>query len=68
MGSSNGTVLTDLEKDLPTSRGDVVALRRLRATRSSMPFAALQALVDQLPAAARKPRRSTASGRPEFEL
>jgi hypothetical protein len=60
--------LTDLARDMPTTRDDVVALRRAGAQRPSEAFAALQALVDQLPGAARQPRRDTAAGRPEFRL
>ncbi len=68
MSSIKGTALTDLERDLPTSSADVDMLQHLRKVRESDPFKALQALVDALPAAARRPRRTTAAGRPEFRL
>ena len=68
MSSSDSATLTELEKDLPTTREDIEALRRLRASRPSDPFAALQAIVDSLPAAARRQRRTTAAGRPELQL
>ena len=66
--AAKNVTLTDLEKDFPTTVDDVVALRRLRATQPPVSFAALQAFVDELPLAARKPRRSTAAERPEFKL
>lgn len=68
MSSSKALALTELERDLPTSRADVDTLRHLHRARASEPFKALQALVDALPAAARRPRRTTAAGRPEFTL
>lgn len=68
MSSRTPAALTELARDIPTSREDVLALRRHRAVPPDDPFAALQALVDQLPAAARKPRRETAAGRAELEL
>ena len=68
MSSSNGEVLKNLERDLPTTSRDVAALRRLRAHQPADPFAAIQALVDELPRAARVPRRTTSEGWEPFEL
>ena len=68
MSSSENTALTELERDLPTTRADVEALARLRSARPASPFDDLQALVDALPTAARRPRRTTAAGRPDFTL
>lgn len=66
--SSSEIALTDLEQDLPTSRADVEALRRLQSVREPKPFKVLQALVDALPAAARRQKRTTSAGWPEFTL
>lgn len=60
--------LLDLERDLPTTPEDVAAQRRVGQLRAQEPFAALQELFDSLPPAARRPRRTTAAGRTEFEL
>lgn len=78
MSSSEKTSLTEIERDLPTTRADVTRLRSLRSPGPVEqgpvdpgpvdPFVALQQLVDALPAAARQQRRTTAAGRPEFEL
>lgn len=68
MSSSEKTSLTEIERDLPTTRADVTRLRSLRSAGPVDPFVALQQLVDALPAAARQQRRTTAAGRPEFEL
>ncbi len=68
MTSSRETVLTDLEKDIPTTEGDVEVLRRLRSEKAKAPFDEQQKLVDQLPPAARKQSRSTSEGWVEFTL
>ena len=57
-----------IERDLVTTPEDVAALRRAAAKRPVDPFQAVQELIDSLPPAARRPRRDTAAGRPEFEL
>lgn len=61
-------LLTEIERDLPTTHVDVVRLRFLRSAGPANPFEALQHLVDALPAPARQQRRTTAAGRPEFEI
>jgi hypothetical protein len=66
--SSRTSDLTDIERDIPTTPEDVEVLRRLRRTAPRQPFEAVQALADALPPAARRPRRTTAAGRPDFEL
>jgi hypothetical protein len=68
MSSSEKTNLPDLERDLPTTARDVEALRRAASLTPRDAFAAVQALVDALPAKALRPRRTTATGRPDFEL
>jgi len=60
--------LDSLETDLETSPEDVAALRRAAAHRRGDPFLVVQQLIDSLPLAARRPRRDTAAGRPEFVL
>ncbi len=45
-----------------------MALRRAAAWRPADPFTAVQQLIDALPPAARRQRRDTAAGRPEFLL
>ena len=60
--------LLDLERDLPMTPEDIEALRRVRRIRPSDPFTAVQILSDSLLPAARRPRRRTAAGRPEFQL
>ncbi len=57
-----------LERDLGTTAEDVAALRRAATRRPANPFQAVQELIDSLPPAARRPRRDTAKGRPEFVL
>ena len=57
-----------LDRDLETTAADVAALRRVAARRPTNPFEAVQKLIDSLPPAARRPRRETAEGRPEFVL
>jgi hypothetical protein len=68
MSSRSTTALTHLERDLPTTPRDVEALRRAAALVPPEPFAAVQALMDALPAAARRPSRKTAAGWAPFEL
>jgi hypothetical protein len=68
MSSSEKATLTDLERDLPTTRRAVEALRRAASLAPRDAFAAVQALVDALPSKARRPRRTTTAGRPDFEL
>jgi len=60
--------LAHLERDLPTTRRDVEALRRAAEVVPVDPMAAVQILADALPAAARRPRTDTAIGRLQFEL
>jgi hypothetical protein len=66
--SSSEIALTDLEKDLPTTAEDVAALRAIRSEPEQRPFAVLQALADALPEAARRQKRPTSAGWPEFTL
>ena len=57
-----------LERDLETTTADVAALRAAAKRRPADPFQAVQELIDSLPANARRPRRDTAAGRPDFVL
>lgn len=68
MSSPGAEPLDSLAQDLDTSRDDIEALRRAAARRPADPFTAVQQLIDALPPAARRPRRDTAAGRPEFLL
>jgi hypothetical protein len=68
MSSRTTLTLQHLERDLPTSPEDVEALRLAAAVVPDDPFAIVQALVNALPAVARRPRTETAAGRPPFEL
>jgi len=68
MSSASRETLDSLAEDLPTTREDVEALRRAAARRPADPLAAVQELIDALPPAARRPRRTTAAGRPDFIL
>lgn len=68
MSSGRPATLDSLAEDLPTSAADVQALRRAAARRPADSFKAVQQLIDALPPAARRPRRETAAGRPEFVL
>lgn len=68
MSSGRPEPLDTLAEDLPTTPEDVEALRKAASIRPADPFAALQALIDALPPAARRQRRDTAAGRPELVL
>ncbi len=68
MRSAKAKPLDSLERDLETTAADVKSLRRAASIRPPDPFAAVQALIDALPAPARRQRRETAAGRPEFVL
>ena len=68
MSSRRPSLLDTLAEDLPTTPEDVAALRRAAALRPADAFSAVQELIDALPPAARRPRRTTAAGRPDFVL
>lgn len=68
MSSPDRRPLDSLERDLETTAEDVAALRAAAAHRPPDPFAAVQALIDALPPAARRPRLTTAEGRAELVL
>ena len=68
MTSPRSEALDSLESDLETSPDDVEALRRAAANPPRDPFVAVQELIDALPPAARRPRRETSEGRPDFVL
>ncbi len=63
-----GQALPNLERDIPTTREDVAALRRAARMPVEDPFAAVQRLVDALPPGARRQSRETNQGWPDFEL
>ena len=64
----NRADLLDLDRDLPTSKEDVAALRSAKAIEPANWLEALQALYDALPPRARRPRRTIDAGRPNLEI
>jgi hypothetical protein len=58
----------DFERDVPTTADDIAALRRLRAQDCPDLTTQLDRLTRAVRALSLRPGRSTAAGRPPFEL